>query len=69
MEAIDEAIDIAQSNGDYDTIVIGDDFNFPNLVWEENLPSMNLNLSNQEDLFVYFIYKHTLLPLSDMSRL
>ena len=51
IEALDEAIELAQSHGEYDTVIVGGDFNFPNIIWEENLPKISLNLNKQEECF------------------
>ena len=39
---------------------MGGDYNFPNIVWEENLPKISLNLSRQENFFVNIISKYCL---------
>ena len=61
IEALDEAIELAQSNGEYDTVIVGGDFNFPNIIWEEHLPKISLNLNKQEECFVNFMFKNSLL--------
>ena len=61
LEALDEAIVMSQANGDYDTIVMGGDFNFPSIIWENNLPKISLNLNHQEDEVVNLLYKYSLM--------
>ena len=58
---INEAIELAQANDVYETILVSVDFNFPDLKWEENLPRIDLNLRAQEENFVNFISEHNLL--------
>ena len=50
-----------QSNGGYDSIICGGDMNFPNLKQEENLPMIDLDLSNQEESFVSFMFSQNLM--------
>ena len=50
-----------QANGSYDSIICGGDMNFPNLKWEDNLTMINLDLSNQEEAFVSFMFSHNLM--------
>ena len=58
---LNESIALAQAKGGYDTIICGGDLNFPNLKWELNLPKIDLNLTNQEENFVNFIFTHNLM--------
>ena len=61
LEKLNDEISMIQSNGCYDTIICGGDMNFPNLKWEENLLMIDLELSNQEETFVSFMFANNLM--------
>ena len=63
---LNNQIEMVQSNGGYDTIIFGGDMNFPNLNWVEKLPKIDLNLCNQEEVFVNFMFTHNLLNYVDI---
>ena len=69
-EAISEletTIGMAQSDGNYGTIVMGRDFNLPNIKWENNFPKMELSLNNQEETFVDFLFKFCMFNYVDIE--
>ena len=57
MRELECVIEMAQSNGNYGTIVMGGDFNLPNIKWEDNFSLMGLSLNSQEELFVDFLFR------------
>ena len=61
LSSINDAIELTQANEGYETILVGGDFNFPDIKWEENLPRFDLNLRTQEENFVNFMSEHSLL--------
>ena len=58
---VNEAIELAQSNDGYETIIMAGDYNFPDIKQEENFPRFDLNLNTQEENFVNFICDHNLM--------
>ena len=52
---LDNAIMLAQAHGDYNNIVIGGDFNFHNLKWEDGLFQLSIGNSGQEETLISFM--------------
>jgi len=66
VEVITKSIELAQSHGDYGTIIMSGDFNFQSLEWDNNQPKIDINLNLQQELLVIMMNDLFLLNVFDI---
>ena len=65
IEKLNEALDLAQSHGKYQNLVIGGDLNFKNLKWALGSIELEIGMSAQEESIVSFMSDRFLTNIVD----
>ena len=66
MKVLEEEINLVQAHGDYRTLVLMGDFNFPTLVWEDRLVKIVQDMTSQQEIFASFLGKFCLYNCVDV---
>ena len=65
-KAVEEELDLIQAHGDYRTVVLMGDFNFPNLKWNDRLLRIEQDMTRQQETFARLVNKYCLLNVVDI---
>ena len=65
VDFIISTVELSQSHGEYNRIMMAGDFNFPSLIWNDSLPKIELKLNPQQERFVMMLSELCLLNMVD----
>ena len=65
VDFIVSSIELSQSHGEYQRIIMAGDFNFPSLIWNDSLPKIDVNMNPQQERFSMMLNEICLLNTVD----